>query len=114
MLFSSSDSLKSIDKFEITGLNTLLLFISTLYVDTNFEFNVISVVVIVSVFPVEFSDFPKSSVVDDVYTGVTNPIVYITPINMNIATISSIFTFLFQNNISNSFKSNSSIFSLLF
>ena len=50
----------------------------------------------------EFSDFAKSNVVDDVYTGVTNPIVYIIPIVINIATITVYFLkYFFGNNKGN-------------
>ena len=63
-----------IPTLEITSLIMLLLCTSALYVDTNFEFNVTSVVVIVlvllDVFPVA-----NKSVVDDVYLGFTNPVV---------------------------------------
>ena len=47
ILFFRSSSSKLIPKFDITCLRTLLLCTSVLYVDTNFEFRVISVVVIV-------------------------------------------------------------------
>ena len=49
-----------------------------------------SVVVIVLDFVVEFSDVANSSVVDDVYLGVTKHVVYATPITMNINIINII------------------------
>ena len=104
--FFNSSSPISIPKFDITSLIILLLLINSLYVGTSFEFNVISVVVIVPVDCVEFDDVVNISVVFDVYLGVTNPIVYIIPINMNITTISAIRSFLFQKKIINSFKYN--------
>ena len=73
--FLSSSSFTSIPKFDITCLNTLLLFTSSLYVETNFEFNVTSVVVIefaLSV-PADFSDPVRTKVVDELYFGVVNP-----------------------------------------
>ena len=73
ILFLNSSSVSSIPKFEITCLVTFLLFTNSLYVDTNLEFNVISLVVIVLVLEFALSDVAKNNVVEDVYLGVTNP-----------------------------------------
>ena len=71
-IFSLSSSSSTFNlKFDITLLNTSLVFNNSLYVDTNFEFNVISVVVIVfvslSAFP---SDVASTRVAEDVYSGI--------------------------------------------
>ena len=110
ILSLNSSSVSSIPKFEITCLVTFLLFTNSLYVDTNLEFNVISLVVIVLVLEFALSDVANNNVVEDVYLGVTNPTEYIIPISIKIIVISIILTFLSQNNITNSFKSISSIF----
>ena len=52
----------------------------------------------------------KTSVVDDVYFGVTKHAVYATPITMNINTINIICTFLCQNKEIIWLKSSSSIY----
>ena len=46
IFFLKLSSFTSMFKFDITFLNTFLLFTNSLYVDTNFEFSVTSVVVI--------------------------------------------------------------------
>ena len=75
-LIASIDSLNKIfnDKFEITVLTNLLLFTSLLYVETNFEFSVTSVVVIEESVPALLgAEFvANSNVVEAWYLGVTN------------------------------------------
>ena len=87
-------------KFDITFLNTFLLFTNSLYVDTNFEFSVTSVVVIEFVASCVFSplDVANTNVVDAVYIGFINPIVYIPPIIANKIINNMICIFLFQKN----------------
>ena len=53
----------------------MLLFTSSLYVETNFEFNVTSVVVIefAPSVPAVFSEPVRTKVVEELYFGVVNP-----------------------------------------
>ncbi|MNT57066.1 hypothetical protein D3C72_1944130 [compost metagenome] len=112
MFFLSTFSSVDIPKFSITCLITLLLFINSLYVATNFELRVISVVVIVSdpeVAVLSVAAATKTSVVDAEYIGVIRYAVYIYPTTTNIAVKSTIKTFFSQNILNNSCKSISSI-----
>ena len=75
IFFLKLSSFTSMFKFDITFLNTFLLFTNSLYVDTNFEFSVTSVVVIefaLSV-PAVFSEPVRTKVVEELYFGVVNP-----------------------------------------
>ena len=86
-----------------------MLLTNTLYVDNNFEFSVKSVVVIVFFIIFVFSELESTSVVDAIYFGETNDVVYVTPNIINTASINIISIFLFHIVLKNVFKSISSI-----
>ena len=109
LFFNTSSSIFK-DKLDITFLITLSLFTSLLYVETNFEFNVTSVVVIDVEPALTDEEFVASNkLVFATYLGFTHVDVYIMPITAEIATTNIICIFFSQNICNNSFKSSSSI-----